>query len=68
MTLCITLNGEPKILPETVSVSTLLALLQTKPTQVAVEINRAIVPKSQHDTVQVQNGDNVEIVKFIGGG
>lgn len=37
-------------------------------TQVAVERNEEIVPKAQYDTVTVQDGDMIEIVRFVGGG
>jgi thiamine biosynthesis protein ThiS len=35
---------------------------------VAVEINRAIVPRAQHATHPVAPGDAVEIVHLVGGG
>lgn len=37
-------------------------------TQVAVERNEEIVPKAQYGSVTVQDGDTVEIVRFVGGG
>lgn len=36
--------------------------------RVAVEVNGEIIPKNTHDTVILKEGDNVEIVSFIGGG
>jgi sulfur carrier protein len=33
-----------------------------------VEVNQAIVPRSQHDTHALRHGDKVEIVHAIGGG
>ena len=36
--------------------------------RIAVEINEAIVPKSQYDTVVLNDGDTVEVVSFVGGG
>lgn len=39
-----------------------------KLTQVAVERNEEIVPKAQYDAVMVQDGDVIEIVRFVGGG
>ena len=35
---------------------------------VAVERNLEIVPRAQHDTTILQDGDTVEIVRFVGGG
>ena len=36
--------------------------------RVAVEVNRSIVPKSQHRLHMVCEGDKVEIVHALGGG
>ena len=36
--------------------------------RIAVEINEEIVPKSQYDTVVLNDGDTVEVVSFVGGG
>ncbi len=36
--------------------------------RIAVEINGNIVPKAQYDETILQDGDNVEIVSFVGGG
>ncbi len=36
--------------------------------RIAVEINGAIIPKSQYETTVFQDGDQVEIVGFVGGG
>ena len=36
--------------------------------RIAVERNGEIVPKSQYDTVILNDGDTVEIVSFVGGG
>lgn len=36
--------------------------------RIAVEVNGNIVPKAQYDETILQDGDNVEIVSFVGGG
>ncbi|MBQ5319065.1 MAG: sulfur carrier protein ThiS [Oscillospiraceae bacterium] len=36
--------------------------------RVAVELNGNILPKSQYENTLLQDGDNVEIVSFVGGG
>ena len=64
----ITLNGETKILDAPITIAALLTLLQVAPKQVAVEVNRKIIPKSTHDTALIHDGDVVELVRFIGGG
>lgn len=35
---------------------------------VAVEKNRAIVPRAAHETTAIAEGDHLEIVHFVGGG
>ncbi len=36
--------------------------------RVAVELNGDILPKAQYESTLLQDGDNVEIVSFVGGG
>lgn len=50
---------------------TIAALLQEmgfSERRVAVEVNREIVPRSQHGDFQLQDNDRVEVVFAIGGG
>lgn len=61
-------NGEPRHLEQAVSIAQLLEDLQCAGRRVAVEVNRAIVPRSAHAQRLVQPGDRVEIVHAIGGG
>ncbi len=68
MTVEITLNGETKRLDAPVSVRGLLTSLGLDPAKIAVERNLAIVPRSAYDAVTVEEGDEFEIVHFIGGG
>lgn len=35
---------------------------------IAVEINGKIIPKTEYETTQIMNGDEIEIVHFVGGG
>lgn len=35
---------------------------------VAVEVNRAIVPRAEHATHRLAEGDALELVHFVGGG
>ena len=64
----ITLNGEPETLDGPVTVAELLRRAVPEKRRVAVEVNREIVPRSRHDTHQLKDGDQVEIVHAIGGG
>ncbi|MFU7045117.1 sulfur carrier protein ThiS [Pseudomonas aeruginosa] len=64
----IQLNGEPFELPDAQSVADLLARLELGGRRVAVELNLDIVPRSQHASTALKDGDCVEIVHAIGGG
>ena len=64
----IQLNGEPLELPDGQSVADLLQRLDLIGRRLAVELNRDIVPRSQHATTLLTEGDQVEVVHAIGGG
>ena len=64
----ITINGEPREVPEGLTVSALLDHLGFANKRVAIERNREILPRAQWQKTQVQTGDTFEIVHFVGGG
>ena len=64
----IRLNGEAREIAGSVSISALLADLHVDPRRVAVEHNLVIVKRDRYDTVMVSDGDEIEIVNFVGGG
>lgn len=64
----ITLNGKAYMVDQDATIEKLAQTLNIAPTQVAIERNREIVPRSLYGQVQLNEGDQVEIVAFIGGG
>jgi sulfur carrier protein len=62
------LNGEPRRVEPAITVARLLDEIGMTGRRIAVEINRAIVPRSRYTELQIQPGDRVEIVQAIGGG
>ena len=64
----ISVNGELQTLPSDSTVRELLARFEVDPTAVAVERNRQIVPKTDFDSVRLADGDQLEVVTFVGGG
>ena len=63
----LTINGENQVS----SAETLAALVEglgMKPDRVAIELNRAIVPRDQWPETPLRDGDRLEIVHFVGGG
>lgn len=61
-------NGEKREVPEGLTVETLLSHLEVRGSRVAVEKNRTIVPKADHAGTALSEGDELEIVSFVGGG
>jgi thiamine biosynthesis protein ThiS len=64
----IQLNGDPYELPAPVSISDLLTRLEIDPRRVAVERNFAVIKRDQYGTTAIEQGDQIEIVNFVGGG
>jgi thiazole synthase len=64
----VTINGEARTLAGAFSLQALLGELGIDQSKVAVERNLEIVPKSTYESVQLTDGDKLEIVHFIGGG
>lgn len=64
----ITLNGNPQQLDQVNTVAELIAFLGYQDKRIAVEANGDIVPKSQHGTTALAEGDQIEIVVAVGGG
>ncbi len=64
----ITLNGDQFEIPGTLSVTSLLGMLEVDPRRVAVEHNHEVVRRAAFDVTMIDEGDSVEIVNFVGGG
>ena len=64
----ITLKGDKHELAAPMSVSALLQRLDIDARRVAVELNLAVVKKTAYDSSVIKEGDEVEIVNFVGGG
>lgn len=68
MPIRIYLNGDPRQLPAALPVAVLLRDLGLDPRAVAVERNRRVVRRAAYDDTVVSDGDEIEIVAFVGGG
>ena len=62
------INGKRKYFRENNSLFSLLDFLKIEKNGIAIEINQTVVPKSQYKNKIIRNGDQIEIVQFIGGG
>jgi thiamine biosynthesis protein ThiS len=63
----VTINGEARELPKPMTIAELAAFLGLDG-PVAVEVNRAIVPRAEHAARSLAEGDVLEIVHMVGGG
>lgn len=64
----IQLNGEVRDFASGLTVAELIDSLGLTGRRIAVERNEEIVPKSEHGTITLAEGDRIEIVHAIGGG
>lgn len=64
----ITVNGQPTDIDHPMTIDQLVHTVDVPPNYLAIEINREVVPREQHATAMVQNGDEVEVVTLVGGG
>jgi thiazole synthase len=64
----VNVNGEPRRVAAGLSIAAMLTELGLDPQRVAVERNRDVVPRSSIAQVRVEDGDQYEIVYFVGGG
>ncbi|MEM1036052.1 MAG: sulfur carrier protein ThiS [Pseudomonadota bacterium] len=64
----IVLNGETREVEAGMTLSVLVVTLGGDPRGIAIERNLEIVPKSQHASTVLEDGDRLEVVQFVGGG
>ena len=61
-------NGEPHAMDAGATVADLVATLGLGPRRIAVEVNRAVVPRAEYGSTVLHDGDTVEVIHFVGGG
>ena len=64
----IKLNGEPFTMAAPVTIAELLAQFEIDPRSVAVERNFVVVKRDAYPATPIEEGDQIEIVNFVGGG
>jgi len=64
----ITLNGQERTVEPGTKIGTLADSVVSDRSRLAVEKNRVIVPRDDYDSVEVADGDVIEIVTLVGGG
>ena len=63
----VTVNGDARELPDSQTVRALIVSHNLSPDKVAIELNRRLLRGDKYDT-PLKDGDEVEIVTFVGGG
>ena len=64
----IRVNGDLVELSGPLTLSALLDTLEIDPRRVAVEHNGSVIRRERYDASLVGDGDEIEIVNFVGGG
>jgi thiamine biosynthesis protein ThiS len=64
----VAINGEPREIPDGLTVAAMIEHLGMPLDRVALEHNRDILPRPQWKSTVVQPNDSFEIVHFVGGG
>jgi len=62
------LNGENQEIDAGTSIEALVRTLADDPRGIAIERNLEIVPKAEHASTLLEDGDRLEVVQFVGGG
>ena len=62
------INGQSAELETGMDLERLLVAYRLKKDQVVVELNRRVPAKESYASIRLADGDEVEIVKFMGGG
>jgi thiamine biosynthesis protein ThiS len=68
MPIHITLNGKTHAVEHRMDILSLLETLKVPPASVVVERNRNILHRDMFDRVVLKDGDELELIRFVGGG
>lgn len=65
----IQINGEQREFPQSsLSLAELIDTLSLAPQRIAIEVNKTIVRRGDWEKTRLNDGDQIEIVHFVGGG
>ena len=68
LTLGVTVNGERRAFPARSTLLDVVRALSLEPERVAIEYNRVIIKRELWPSTALDNGAEIEIVQFVGGG
>ena len=64
----IVVNSKPHQISKESTVESLLKDLEVQIEGTAVAVNDSVVPRSEHRNFKLTDGDNLEIIRAVGGG
>ncbi|MGW7692419.1 sulfur carrier protein ThiS [Streptomyces asiaticus] len=64
----VSVNGEPREVPEGTTLDRLVATLTQAPSGVAAAVNETVVPRAQWSATSLGDGDRVEVLTAVQGG
>ncbi len=64
----VTINGKPRDVQPSLRLRALLVELALDPRTTLVEHNRVVIARQSYDDLVLQDGDQLELVRFVGGG
>ena len=67
-TMTVRINGKDRHVDSGHTVRSLIESLELHPSLVVVELNKEILARDSYGETQVQAGDSIELVHFVGGG
>ncbi len=64
----ITVNGKPREIDDEMTLPAFLRAFNVEPKLVAVAINGDVIARDQYEAARVREGDDIEVVRMVGGG
>lgn len=64
----IRLNGERLDVPDSIGLEKMLETLSLPTKRIAVELNGRVIRRADWPTINISDGDKIEVVHFVGGG
>ncbi|MBT3277455.1 sulfur carrier protein ThiS [Candidatus Thioglobus sp.] len=64
----VTVNGQALKIDNSATAKDLISQLNFQDQRIALEVNESIIPKSEHSEFELNENDQIEIIKAVGGG
>ena len=64
----ITVNGEEKTIHDKVTLNDMLKMLALDTTGIIIERNLEVVSRSEYESLALEDGDKIELIRLVGGG